>query len=640
MKTKIDFNLCGMILCAIAATYLIGSKVISDTTNIVDITKPTIIPGVAKNRSIAMHAKNGPITIISSGQTRRGRIGEFSLNGVKFYSDIYYVLQLDQIRDVYVNPDIPLVEKKKQQKIVNRLLKVINKEKYIKYEFGKNIRELLHQDKYDELDKLAAQLLETKDRFPSGDWKLYHFYIEIKKDINKRDISGYLKRISEIKEWVSSNPDSYVAKIALMGLLRDMALAYRKIYGFKTVSNKVARNYKEAINATIKIGNALRSSKVKDPALYVYLISASNYAGIEKDKIKALAKESFLISPLYFHSYNATMAYLLPRWGGAAGEIEEFSNSISTMSRDIVGAEFYYRAVRTAKLDLGDRIFERFHFDWKKIKLGFSEYRSRYQALDSDIHLMARLACLYGDREAGKNYFLETDGQWNHFAKAEWDNPEVLEQFKSWANEKPDSEFTKILNAVLEGKFPVVTVLAKEYIKYGGDIDKKDVYGSTLLHKAVRNGQYDLSEILIAVGADVNLPNRYGYNPIHLAAQGGFKELTKLLLINGADITAQTKKHHSTALYIAARSGSEQVVSYLLEKKPSLINVGDRYGGTPLHVASFEGYINIVKALLSNSKLKPNNQTFYGDTALHKALQHGHYKVIALLIKSGGKSKY
>lgn len=636
MKAKTDLDLYAMILCAIGAAYLIGSKVISETTNMIDITKPIIIPGVAKNRPVAMPGKNGPITILDgSGQARRGRVGEFSVNGVKFYSDTYNVLQLDAIRDVYVNPDVPIAEKKKQQKIVSRLLKVINKEKHIKSEFGKHIRELLQQDKYDELDKLAAQLLETKDRFPSGEWKLYHFYIEIKKDINKRDIAAYLKRITEIKKWVSSNPDSYVAKITLMGLFRDLALAYREIGDFKNVSNKGAENYKAAVNTTIEIGNVLRSSQVKDPALYVYLISASNHAGVKKDKIKDLAKESFLISPLYFHSYNATMAYLLPRWGGAPGEIEEFSNSIFKISKDTVGAEFYFRAVRTAKLNLNDRIFDRFHFDWKIMKLGFSDYRKRYQTLDSDIHLMARLACLYGDREAGKNYFLETDGQWNHFAKAVWDNPEVLEQFKTWANEKPDGEFTKLLYAMLEEKYPVVTVLVKEYIKYGGDIDKKDVYGNTLLHKAVRSGQYDLAEILIAVGADVNLPNRYGYSPIHLAAQGGFKELTKLLVINGADITAQTKKHHTTAVYIAARSGSKQVVLYLLEEKPSLINVGDRYGGTPLHVASFEGHINVVKALLSSSELRLNNQTFYGDTAIHKALYHGHYEVIALLVKSG-----
>ncbi len=54
MRTKIDFNLCGMILCAIAATYLISSKVISETTNTADITKPIIAPGTPKNKPLTM----------------------------------------------------------------------------------------------------------------------------------------------------------------------------------------------------------------------------------------------------------------------------------------------------------------------------------------------------------------------------------------------------------------------------------------------------------------------------------------------------------------------------------------------------------------------------------------------------------
>lgn len=66
------------------------------------------------------------------------------------------------------------------------------------------------------------------------------------------------------------------------------------------------------------------------------------------------------------------------------------------------------------------------------------------------------------------------------------------------------------------------------------DINKEDNDGNTLLHKAAKEGNTEVVELLIEARADVRHTNKAGATPLGLAAGRGHTEVVKLLIEAGA----------------------------------------------------------------------------------------------------------
>ena len=121
------------------------------------------------------------------------------------------------------------------------------------------------------------------------------------------------------------------------------------------------------------------------------------------------------------------------------------------------------------------------------------------------------------------------------------------------------------------------------------DLNAKNVVGSTAFHFTCRNGQFEVSELLIQKSEEFNIK------------------------LNTKDNLYKTALH------------------YLCE------NVKDKIGGdvTALHEACHNSYLKIAEILIKNSaelKLKLNAQTKSGWTAFHFACANGHSKIVELIL--------
>ena len=58
------------------------------------------------------------------------------------------------------------------------------------------------------------------------------------------------------------------------------------------------------------------------------------------------------------------------------------------------------------------------------------------------------------------------------------------------------------------------------------------------LHWSSKNGDLEMSKLLMRAGAKVDIKCRFGMTPLHLAAKHGFLPVCQLLVENGADINA------------------------------------------------------------------------------------------------------
>ncbi|MGH0151995.1 UNVERIFIED_CONTAM: hypothetical protein FKN15_021740 [Acipenser sinensis] len=100
-------------------------------------------------------------------------------------------------------------------------------------------------------------------------------------------------------------------------------------------------------------------------------------------------------------------------------------------------------------------------------------------------------------------------------------------------------------------------------VEFGGNVDARDIDGSTPLCDACASGSIECINVLLEHGAQIN-PPLYTASPLHEACMRGNSECVRLLISQGA-----------------------------------LLEAHDCYFGTPLHAACAGNYIKCVKLLLN-----------------------------------------
>lgn len=95
------------------------------------------------------------------------------------------------------------------------------------------------------------------------------------------------------------------------------------------------------------------------------------------------------------------------------------------------------------------------------------------------------------------------------------------------------------------------------------DINSKDIFDETPLHKAVAAGNHTIVKLLLTNGAHVNPENANKNTPLYNAIVKGF-EMCATLLNYGADPNNVTI-YKETPLSQAVRAGSTQIVKLLLK---------------------------------------------------------------------------
>lgn len=178
----------------------------------------------------------------------------------------------------------------------------------------------------------------------------------------------------------------------------------------------------------------------------------------------------------------------------------------------------------------------------------------------------------------------------------------------------------------------------KTYLAGGGDINARDDYGLTFLHKAVKNGHRNIVEFLLKKGVNFNLKANDGFAPLHYSVIWPQPEITKLLLDNGANANIQDKRNGFSPLHLTSMKPNIKSldVARILIDHGVLINNKSLGGETALHFAVGNENLALVKLLLENGA-NVNSKDNNGDTPLHKAVLVANKEIVLILLGSGAE---
>jgi Ankyrin repeats (3 copies) len=218
-----------------------------------------------------------------------------------------------------------------------------------------------------------------------------------------------------------------------------------------------------------------------------------------------------------------------------------------------------------------------------------------------------------------------------HFAAWTWIfNMDGYEQQESMMSEMPSPpEAGPLYYSALCGFDEVaewlVTTCSQDVNAQGGSCE-------TPLVAASSGGFLKIAQILLEHGANVNNKDFFPFTALHRASIRGHLGVSRLLLDCGADI--HTKDFFGrTSLHFASRAGHVEVVQLLLESNADP-NISDWSGDTPFIIALERGHPGLVQLLLQHGA-DPNAQNQSGESLLHVASRHGHLGVVEQLLELG-----
>ncbi|MBP9094810.1 DUF4034 domain-containing protein [bacterium] len=294
--------------------------------------------------------------------------------------------------------------------------------------------DLLSQKKYDDLEKIATGLRKSGESFPSGKWKLDTFYNSFYKERRvyrerlKED--DYQNRFGLIQAWVSAKPQSVTAKVALAGLYCKYAWFARGGSYANKVSDsgwKLMAERNAAALTTLKEALLLPE---KDPHAYYLLLQIAKDESYDEARYAQIFDESITRFPHYKSAYFAKVLDLQPRWGGLAGEWEQFIKESADKMGGVEGDKFYAQlvwAVEYTHWYHREIIFKEFQLDYPRIKRGMDSLRTQYPNSISLASQYCNLASRAGDKATAIKLFKELDGRVD---KEAWSNEETYEYWR------------------------------------------------------------------------------------------------------------------------------------------------------------------------------------------------------------------
>jgi len=161
-------------------------------------------------------------------------------------------------------------------------------------------------------------------------------------------------------------------------------------------------------------------------------------------------------------------------------------------------------------------------------------------------------------------------------------------------------EVTPLLLCAKHGHVEIAKLLIENRV----NINKRaDFDGTTCLHHAAANNQYEMAEFLITQGVDINAVDKLNRTPLMDASEMGNEKIVKYLIDKQADATLLDKENYSALSYCLdfikpSEPQFEKCALLLIENGVNVNNKGKFNNTTLLHYGASTGKLELCQKLV------------------------------------------
>jgi hypothetical protein len=285
----------------------------------------------------------------------------------------------------------------------------------------------LVEEKFDDLDRMAAQFRSGKTRSQGGGWKLSAFYGALDKPmLTDKDT---LDHLAHLKNWIAQRPESITARVALATSLHRWAWVARGNGMADSVTPEGWRLFNARIQESLKVLNDASSLRERCPQWYSEMMTVGLAQSWDEARIKEVFEQGIQFEPEYFGLYKQMANYLLPKWDGKPGDASAFAK----VSADKVGGEqgdVIYFHIATAVIGKNNKEVSAREMDWARIQRGYQALTAQYGSTGWLKNKLAYFAYEFRDAEVARQQF-ELIG--DHWERSVWRDRERFDRARDWS---------------------------------------------------------------------------------------------------------------------------------------------------------------------------------------------------------------
>lgn len=200
---------------------------------------------------------------------------------------------------------------------------------------------------------------------------------------------------------------------------------------------------------------------------------------------------------------------------------------------------------------------------------------------------------------------------------------ELLTKSDDINNFKQDDK--SLLHLLIEKKGDLKTF--KWLIEKGANLHAVDKDGCNILHYAAQFGRADIVEYLIGhhdIKEIINKQDNNGNTPLHLSVKEGFYDITQMLLRHGSGVNIMNYDFE-LPIHFASQDKQDENILKLLIQYDATVNVKNRIDWTPIFYAALNGNDKVINALINHEDedFSLNDMDTNGKTAFHISAEKG-----------------
>ncbi|MGB9432312.1 MAG: DUF4034 domain-containing protein [Candidatus Acidiferrum sp.] len=302
--------------------------------------------------------------------------------------------------------------------------------------FRINVRHLFDNEKFDELEAIAAKARSQKERFLGGAWKLNVLYTTIQGPGSLTSTDAvWTEHMERLQRWIDAKPESITPRVALAQAYLRFAWKARGRGYSDTVTSDGWKLFGQRVQQAKETLEKAETVSTKDPQWYHDMQIVALAQGWNRSQADDLLQKASSFEPNYFYFYSAYANYLLPKWYGKPGEAETFAQTIADRLGGPEGDLIYFEI---ALVDNCCKAKEQMpNLSWERIKQGFAALEQLYGSTNHELNAVAFMAARQKDNQFAQQIFTRIGENWDEVV---WDNKAKFDKSKASLTLSPDTK--------------------------------------------------------------------------------------------------------------------------------------------------------------------------------------------------------